>query len=88
MTDSFVASASSESLIWQPIATAPKDGTEIDLWAVRETTGKARRYTDCCWGRRNFGSEPFGEPVWLGLQDPYSVITPTHWMRRPEPPTT
>lgn len=71
---------------WMPIETAPKDGSLIDLWARRETTGKFDRYTECQWGRRNFGSEPYGEPVWLGLQDQYSVITPTHWRRPPAPP--
>lgn len=72
---------------WQMIETAPKDGTLIDMWARRETTGKFRRYTDCKWGRRTFGSEYIGEPCWLGLLDPYSIITPTHWMPLPEAPS-
>lgn len=29
---------------WQPISTAPKDGSYVDLWASGE------RFTDCRWG--------------------------------------
>ena len=36
--------------LWQPIETAPKDGTEVDLWA-RPYTGVA------CGGRTQQGGE-------------------------------
>jgi len=71
---------------WQPIETAPKDGTVIDLWAVREATGEADRYANCIWARTVWGGEPIGEPRWQGLYDRYSVVTPTHWMPLPLPP--
>lgn len=65
---------------------APRDGSPIEIWAVRETTGKSSRYPDCYWGLRYFGSEPYGGPVWIGLQDQYSIIRPTHWRDSPLPP--
>ena len=36
---------------WQPISSAPKDGTEIDLAYVSEYSGKVFRDPDCKWGR-------------------------------------
>lgn len=65
---------------------APRDGSRIDIWARRETTGACDRYTDCRWGLRHFGTEPYGEPVWLGLQEQYSKITPIAWRPLPAPP--
>lgn len=73
---------------WQPIETAPLDGTPVDLWAIRDSKfDREGRYTDCRFIRRTYGTEPFGEPVWNGLNDRYVKVTPTHWMPRPAPPT-
>ena len=71
---------------WLPIASAPRDGRVVDLWACRDVTGNFERQTDCCWGRRTFGTEPVGEPTWLGFPDRYSTYTPTHWRPLPPPP--
>lgn len=71
---------------WQPIETAPKDGTEIDVWldihaspssfgwadAFRETEVY---YKDGKWFHRQNGKE-------LELYAAYI----THWMPIPEPP--
>jgi hypothetical protein len=72
-------------LEWQPIETAPRDGTEIDLWVqahqgtivAPESYG---RVVDCwfafdewrCWDVFE------GQTV--------TVHNVTHWMKRPEPP--
>lgn len=66
-------------MMWQPIETAPKDGTEILLsdgacvsiggWLSRQDVG------DEC---------PFGtDPGWWAV----ACHNPTHWMPLPDPPT-
>ncbi len=67
---------------WQPISTAPRDGTQVDLW-FRPHTGSCRRLSDMWWnpgqGWRNGN---------------LSVVIPpgdeahriTHWRMPPEPP--
>jgi hypothetical protein len=63
---------------WQPIETAPRDGTEIDLWA------SGRRWADCHWH--------LGE--WLRWQSDSvdeepthkRIAFPTHWMPLPPAP--
>lgn len=85
---------------WQPIKTAPKDGTPVDLWCVSPDPDCSIeiRLTDCVW--ENAGIDhPF--TGWLRIMDDGDVDcvegpqlsefalppwTPTHWMHRPEPP--
>ena len=66
---------------WQPIETAPKDGSAIDLWVTH--TDRAWRETDCFWVDDEDGE---------GWHNSYdflrSNITPTHWMSIPKPPNT
>lgn len=68
---------------WQPISTAPKDGTLVDLWARNLLTWNKRgeRHVNKKWG-----------PImdWTGreyegwnLSESYEV---THWMPLPNPP--
>ncbi len=69
---------------WQPIETAPRDGTEIIAWGVMQG---------------DYGYTP-DEYTWTGVQwtcAGWSVtkptgryfrgFTPTHWMHLPTPPT-
>ena len=78
---------------WQPIETAPKDGTLIDL-LYPYPRGRA---ISCMWGDGSgFGPEWFWrEPRWDGgvllPEDQWSVssypnMEPTHWMPAPKPP--
>ena len=72
-------------MIWQPIDTAPKDGTVIDVW------GHGRRYPGVRWTH-------WIEPEFQNweIEQPYDalggahwdlpLISPTHWMPLPEPP--
>ncbi len=69
---------------WQPIETAPKDGTRIDLWAETVFPGyNGKRFINCRWGK-NPG--PFEDSKWLNLPHNPLNWAPTHWMLLPEPP--
>jgi hypothetical protein len=59
--------------LWQPIETAPKDGTRVlawDGWSVQTL-----EYWD--------GNEEWGQ---VGDSDRLTVSYPTHWMPLPSPP--
>lgn len=70
---------------WQPIETAPKDGSDIDLW------GTCCR-TDCHWGVPDSPAKdwPRGKEDWLAYHEAWGEWvelneTFTHWMKV-EPP--
>lgn len=70
---------------WRPIATAPKDGTLIDVVA------EGQRCTDVRWGESDDPQRNAGEKGWMALDDIvgwYSLRAVTHWMPRPGKPTT
>ena len=64
---------------WQPIETAPKDGTPVDLWATWPGNAMPpRRIPDAFWNaNRGEWSHSAG----------YTWLVPTHWMPTPAPPT-
>jgi hypothetical protein len=74
---------------WQPIETAPKDGTPI---LVRNPAMDF--YVTAKWGLRN---TPWGRsyPAFIIVQDPDRImpiapgnlVIPTEWIPLPEPPT-
>lgn len=67
---------------WQPIGTAPQDGTTVDLWVSGD------RAPDCFWAT----DEWLGEPHWRqryaeSWNSSYQVDGEiTHWMPRPDAP--
>lgn len=76
---------------WQPIETAPKDGTMIDLWS------NGRRVTDSFWGKPDHSCGEMGEycdsdwhgagPGWVDTMfGEFLEEKPTHWMPRPKAP--
>lgn len=84
---------------WQPIETAPKDGTVVDLWLDYggrglDYGGRGCRKMDCKWR----SSVDEGDPStygWFSYEKldydvgyDWSMFSgePTHWMPRPEPP--
>ena len=62
-------------LDWQPIETAPKDGSRIVVWVGRYGAVIAR------WLR-----ETAGTPCWWGQVSQGVAVQPTHWMPLPAPP--
>lgn len=63
---------------WQPIETAPKDGSIVDLWVTEPSLPGGYRATDAWWdGRFDIWRTMHGEPV----------DRATHWRELPEPPT-
>lgn len=72
---------------WQPISSAPKDGTHVDIYAKRWRSSyddfEGDRFPNCCW----IGGDPMtGMPAhWINLPDGW---WPTHWMPLPPPPVS
>lgn len=79
---------------WHPIETAPKDGTDVDLWVNQN--GYFFRIPDCFWGRSDWLADG-----WVYFKRDYSethrdclanveydfgVGSVTHWMPLPDPP--
>lgn len=63
-----------EAVKWQPIETAPKDGTRILL------CGKNGKIADSHYGQPDGWANPRCF-IW-----PYVNANPTHWMPLPKPP--
>jgi hypothetical protein len=71
---------------WQDIASAPKDGTVVDLWvvfpAIEGTEGSASRYADSYWDIEEGDWRISGFTMGQYLAKPYA----THFMPLPTPP--
>lgn len=63
---------------WQPIETAPLDGTQIMLWSSVNGAIIAQWSPRPAFWDTGFASEMDGDPI--------EVIDPTHWMPLPKPP--
>lgn len=63
---------------WQPIETAPKDGTIVDLLFRGNI-----RIADCIWYQDEWWTTEQRDPVACVS---HGFSKPTHWMPRPEPP--
>jgi hypothetical protein len=78
---------------WQPIETAPKDGTDIILGApVQEYQGR-RVEPRSTIGHWDTGAgflcdiDDDGDPSWMSWDGGFTTENPpTHWMPLPEPP--
>ena len=76
---------------WQPIETAPKDGTLVDLFV------DGHREADCCWHRLDWEiahlqwpTDSMGWATWSERDGEYGRFdpAPTHWQPFPAPPQT
>lgn len=92
--ESDAAAAWNTRTYWQPIATAPKDGTLIDLWLPKSR----QRTTRCYWGRPQHTcgeNEGYCDSCpdhdgWVDGEDftlGYTSEEPSHWMPMPAAPT-
>lgn len=70
---------------WQPISTAPKDGTFVDLWCLNllHHAKKGFRKTNVSWGTV---TDWYGSAREDWRHGHGEDIQPTHWMPIPEPP--
>ena len=66
---------------WQPLTTAPRDGSKLDVW-----TANGFRYIDVFWYEGP--AYPEGAFVYYdsNLRDLIDVDDATHWMVPPAPP--
>jgi hypothetical protein len=69
---------------WQPIETAPKDGTNILLWCPLPGSGYA--IVGICHTTTRANGDKV--PVWLDAYEGEDIYQPSHWMPLPEPPIT
>lgn len=67
---------------WQPIETAPRDGTEFQAWIDQYGWEPACRYNPDTEAFEIFGRIDYDQDGW----DSYHHMTPTHWMPYPAPP--
>lgn len=72
---------------WQPIETAPKDGTVVDLWVRRnwEPPKAEVRFAEWFWCTTHKCWRKADELHWVHSTDKDNV-TPLYWMPIPEPP--
>ena len=73
---------------WQPIETAPKDGTIIDVWLADAEDEDVAFY--CTPGTRRSSGWAFHNgkfrPLGGLLKNMTVFVLPTHWMPLPDPP--
>jgi hypothetical protein len=58
---------------WQPIETAPKDGTHVIIFDPSDSRPREAVF-DTCYGQ------------WVDPIEAYDEYSPTHWMPLPAPP--
>jgi hypothetical protein len=74
---------------WQPIETAPKDGTRILLgggWYDDEAGGPVRVSMVARWAQLNRGTHGWLIAEREGGYNNVTYDDPTHWMPVPDPP--
>ena len=71
-------------MMWETMESAPKDGTQVDLWCRAPGLSSGPGRTPDCW---------YSDGYWWRYDDQYGgaqcrsrVHDATHWMSTPEPP--
>lgn len=75
-------------MIWQPIETAPKDGTEILAWGKMGSWGPGWMIVRYRQEKPWFGPCMWEAVIggWAVYQDSQIEDDPIHWMPLPDPP--
>jgi hypothetical protein len=84
---------------WYPIESAPKDGTDIDVWVVERdartfTQTVGSRVSNAAWCSPNNESREawcvYRSPYWEDLEPSNGgkAAVVTHWMPLPPPPSS
>lgn len=77
---------------WQPIETAPKNGTEVFVYVPGESLyPTVASYKSGEYWKAEYGDEAYMEAGWywsFGYPSDFheEPVEPTHWMPLPEPP--
>lgn len=71
-------------MVWQPIESAPKDGTEIDLYFDKGTGNEGFRIADCAWSGDGWCSGNVTDSH--GFEQRLDSYNPTQWRPLPKPP--
>lgn len=77
---------------WQPIETAPKDGTEVLVWCSKcALVPIAMSYSSAAYFELEYGDPEYMEEGWYmswsyPVDPPEVTWQPTHWMPLPPPP--
>lgn len=72
---------------WQPIETAPRDGTAVLGYGVAPYSEDGMEITVVCWvENEKFPHLSGWHSRYSGFEDLNTSRQPTHWMPLPEPP--
>lgn len=73
---------------WQPIETAPKDGTEVIGYVAESRHVRQPCVKPIFWsaGHAPEGCDPGSSPQWCASGVVHYSVEPTHWMPLPEAP--
>ena len=66
---------------WQPIETAPRDGSQVVVWNPDNPYGEWPLMAQWHAPSQTWSIHIEGQRIWLGLP-----LDPTHWIPLPEPP--
>jgi hypothetical protein len=87
---------------WQPIDSAPRDGTKVDLWVVQREARTlselpGERIPDACWTEPTHAGADRNTPMWCKWDSPCweeierlyggGAYVVTHWMPVPVGPS-
>lgn len=74
--------------VWQDIASAPRDGTEIDIWGTEDPKFDSgpSRFTDARWCDTRKAFVYWDALAEYGDGDFIVIEAPTHWLPRPAAP--